>query len=508
MLASAADEKVAAAKAAAAKPGPPEKAVFEMREISVFDTKGRDPDERLTVGTYAACSTEPDKEVKAYPKLRSKHPLYGTFVFNIDTSHAGQAATKLRFVLDESGENPPDEAVQPKEDKKAAKVDGKKPAEKNEKRTLAMAKRSRYDLMYLDVNHDGDLTNDRVFRPMKSPPWHALPAWWGCDEKMAFDYLDLDVDYGPGIGVRPFRILPWLTYSGSGEHPSATMHFVPTTAHEGRIRIGSHEFDAVLSQSGMIWGRWDHPWASLRLKPTDPNDKTPYPGFSGDMMMSARQIDGTIFTTRATPLGNKLIVEPYRGEFGILALGPGGRTVKKMSFHGSLFSENLEIDLDAVSSGSADKQKKATELRLPVGDYTLSFFQVEYGSVSFTVSNNYHSDSQRMNMQRRRVYAISIRKDRPFVLDFSHKPEVMFVEPVKDRKFKPGDEVMVKAVLVDPALDLMIRRLNDTSRTKKEAYRLSNGKTESYDRPTSLDPVVTVTNSSGKKIAEGVMPFG
>ena len=265
--------------------------------------------------------------------------MYGTFVFNIDVSRAGRGGTRLRFVLDESGETPPDETIPAKksrpEDKQKQNAAAKKPAA-SEKPTvqplLENAKRSRYDRMYIDLNHDGDLTNDGVFRPMKSPPWQALPSWWGPDEKMAFDFLDLDVDYGPGVGVRPFRVLPWLTLSGSGKKLSATMHFVAATAREGRIRIGSHADDALLSQSGLLSGRWDHPWTGLRLKPVDPIDKLLYGGFAGDSMMSAHRVDGKIFTTRATPLGDKLIVEPYRGDFGVFSLGPGVGRSRKWPF--------------------------------------------------------------------------------------------------------------------------------------------------------------------------------
>ncbi len=78
-------------------------------------------------------------------------------------------------------------------------------------------------------------------------------------------------------------------------------------------------------------------------------------------------------------------------------------------------------------------------------------------------------------MRRTRTYGIKIRKDEPFVLDFSNKPEVLFASPAKDKTFKPGEEISVKAVLVDPVLDIMIRRLNDTTRKKKETIKYGDG---------------------------------
>jgi hypothetical protein len=256
-------------------------------------------------------------------------------------------------------------------------------------------------------------------------------------------------------------------------------------------------------------GPLDHPWTQLRLKPVSPKDEILGGGFAGDSLMSAHRVDREIYTTRATPLGDKLIVEPYHGQFGVFSLGPGNRNLKEIAVSsGSLQSAMMAFGFAPDSSMPKDKQKKMREFRVPVGDYLPSYLVIQYDKLHFSVSDNYHSEGLPRDMERRRVYGIFIRRDKPFVLDFSNKPEVMFASPAKDKKFKPGDEVLVKAVLVDPVLNLMVRRLENFSQTKKETYRLPNGKEESYDRPLSLDPVVTITDSSGKKVAEGIMPFG
>jgi hypothetical protein len=498
--------------AADKKPAAPQEGVFDMQEFSVFDARSPDSREHLTIGAYATCSTEPDKDVKAYPKLKSKRPLYGAFEFHFDPPRNGQSGTMLRFVLDESGEAPPDEAGTSKngkeEKKPAEKADAKKPTaayRTSSPNRLQDAKRSRYDRLYIDLNHDGDLTNDPVLRPMKSPPWDALPTWWGCKEKMAFEYLDLPVDYGPGIGVRPFRVLPWLTLEGDQDHPQATMHFVAATARKGRVRIGSHDYNALLWMYGSH-GRWDCPWISLRLTPVIAKDAISYEGFAGNSLGSSHPVDGKLFLTRATPLGDKLIVEPYRGDYGVFSLGPGNRKLENFSIRGgSLYSEKMDFSL---SLSLLNQLFPAREFRVPVGDYTVQYAGFRYGKVSFSVSDNYHAEGRARDPKRRRTFGIAIRKDKPFVLDFSAKPEVMFTDPAKDKTFKPGDEVLVKAVLIDPALDLMIRRLTDMSQTEKKTYRLPDGKEKSYDQPVPLNPTVVVTDASGKKIAEGAMPFG
>ena len=126
-----------------------------------------------------------------------------------------------------------------------------------------------------------------------------------------------------------------------------------------------------------------------------------------------------------------------------------------------------------------------------------------------SLSDNYHSDGRPRDITTRSpVHAFKIRKDKPFVLDFSNKPEVLFASPARDQTLKPGDTLRVAAVLTDPCLDIMIRHLNDTGRKQKETYKFADGKEQWYRRPLSLDPKVTITNSSGKAVAEGKLPFG
>ena len=74
---------------------------------------------------------------------------------------------------------------------------------------------------------------------------------------MAFGYLYVDVDYGPGVGVRPFRILPWFASCVSDKETWSVMYFVPTVAWQGRVKIGKHEYDALLAQPYGVTGRFD-----------------------------------------------------------------------------------------------------------------------------------------------------------------------------------------------------------------------------------------------------------
>jgi hypothetical protein len=96
------------------------------------------------------------------------------------------------------------------------------------------------------------------------------------------------------------------------------------------------------------------------------------------------------------------------------------------------------------------------------------------------------------------------------LLDFSSEPAVVFDKPGKDKTtFMRGDKIKFAAVLVDPKLDIMIRRLYDMSVKVDKEYKDKDGKvihTAKVNK--SLDPNVIITRADGRIVAEGVMPFG
>jgi hypothetical protein len=336
----------------------------------------------------------------------------------------------------------------------------------------------------------------------------ATPVFWDDSLQMtAFDWLDLPIDYGPPVGVRPFRVLPRLIVQ---DEKYAAVYFVAATCREGHIQIGPREYDAVLAQPYLISGRYDRTFTGLFL--SSRSGRREY-WWGSDELGALRRVDGRFYTVRATPLGDRLTVSPYEGKFGIFRIGPGARKLDTMGVVGSLRSAEAAVALGnsdpearSVAPGAASSQHVAEE-RLPVGDYLPNYISLEYGRLRISISNNYHSDGKPRDMERRRLFTIPIREDKPFVFDFSNKPEVMFASPAKDQTFKPGDEVRVAGVLTDPVLDIMIRNLDDAKATRKQTIKVGD-REQTVERSVSLDPTVTITDPSGKKVAEGVMPFG
>ncbi len=84
------------------------------------------------------------------------------------------------------------------------------------------------------------------------------------------------------------------------------------------------------------------------------------------------------------------------------------------------------------------------EWQVPVGDYALYMLAVHYDALNVEIGYSFHSDGNLYNLRERpRMFPIQIRKDKPFVLELSNKPEIYFASPKKDSVYKPGDEVGV-----------------------------------------------------------------
>lgn len=492
--------------------------VFEMREVPVFSRSDSRVFSRLVRGQSAQCDTEPNEEVKAYPKLKSKRPFYGTVTFDREY-YDPNSGKEFHFVVDESGEAL---AAAPAAEEKSGDAESEekvsllerlssallgtqgKPPEKEAPEILPIT----YDRLYFDLNGDLDLTNDPVVVPMESPPSGAVPNW-DAKQKVVFEYLAVPFEYGAEGGKRPFQIMPRFFLREREGEEYAYLYFTAATARKGEIHIGSQRYDAVLGQPYLITGRFDRPYTGLYLSPVDSPGKSES-WWGADQLCAMRQVDGKYYTTSTTPAGDKLFVRPYEGEFGVFEIGPGARDIQteKLGISGSLRSKSTAVPVGAPSDSSPSLEK-VQRCELPVGDYLPDYVSIELGRLQMSLSNNYHSDGQPRDRQGRPpVFGIKIRKDKPYVLDFSREPAVMFASPAKDQTFAPGEEVSVKAVLIDPVLDVMVRRLRDATRQEEKTIEFGDGRTGTYRDVVSLDPTVTITNSAGERVSEGKMPFG
>ncbi len=435
---------------------------FALKEVSAFE-QGDD----LTRGQAAMCQDKPFSEVKSYPEFKSKKPVYG-FVRFAEERDKPNSGLLFHFALDES------------------KGTG-----------------TTYDLLYLDQNQDMDLKNDPVLKVASNPPGKATLSWSNIKQQVVYDTAKIPFDCGPE-GRQLVEVLPRFTITAYEKEEYKQMTFVRTHARAGDIKIGEKEFRVCLGNDYVIHGRLDAPSTAVLLTRRDnPNNKL-FWWWGSDRLNAIHKIDDKFYTLSSTPTGDKLTVRPYEAELGRFEVGAGKRKISKMRVQGSLDSREHAVPLGNPGEGGS-LQEEASCL-VPVGDYSPSFITVTYDKLRLNISFNYHSDGKRRDRAgRERVYGMTVRKDKPFVLDFANAPEVMFASPAKDARLKRGDTLEVSAVLTDPKHDFMIRGLDDTTRKKEKDEK---GNPLGYERDLSLDPKVLVTRLNGEKVAEGVMPFG
>jgi len=485
-----------------------EQLAFNLEEISIFDIDEQIVG-RFVRGHVSNCEEQPKTDVEIYPIFKSKKPLYGSVWFANKDNNIN-SGIQYHFAIDESAGT------------------GKG-----------------YDRLYFDLNRDLYLTDDTLCKSLQNPPDGAELDYEWIEQQTCFDYLNVNFDFGSNTR-RPLEIMPRLTISQKGY---STLAFVTTEAHKSEIELAGKNYTAYLGHNYQIPGWFDCPSTALHLIPKD--DKSRRPSWWGaDQLKGIHKIKRTYYCFSATPAGDKLFVRPYKGDFGTLRIGSGWRLVFKKKMNGSLISKDQAL---AVGKGLDHGWPKDTRsCRLPVGDYLPAMLNIKLGSMRLDISDNYHSDGKpRDKGGNPSVYGIKIRKNKPFVLNFSNKPDVIFASPAADLCLKPGDNLDVKAVLVDAELDIMIRDLKVKASHAdsllpvklsiiilflpgvlwlllpklRQRYRFipaistlgavaliallislpALGPKSGYD---DIVPRVLITRTNGEKVAEGAMPFG
>ena len=204
----------------------------------------------------------------------------------------------------------------------------------------------------------------------------------------------------------------------------------------------------------------------------------------------------------------KIAARPYKGPLGTIKAGKGGRELEKVEFNGSVYKPG------SISApiGTTEEcwPSPVVECSIPTGDYTAYIMKVTYDNLAIDISNNYHTNAQGLPSYKHTVYGMQVRQDKPYVLDFSNEPMVIFDQPpMSQTSSSRGQEIIFAAVLIDPNLDIMIRGLDDTSVKVDKEYKDATGKViHTRKANKSLDPNVVIARADGEVIAEGVMPFG
>ncbi len=443
--------------------------VFDMQEVSVFDLsdEGYEVSPYFVRGQMTFCDADQARVWPGtYPRFASREPLRGSITFGGKPAAHSPPHTYY-LAIDESG-----------------------------------GTGTGYDRLHFDCNGDGDLTNDKPLMALKDPPRAALLPYRSTELQVCFESFELTFDFGPAA-TRTVEVMTRLM--ARRRNPELT--FFATKVCKGEIEIGDVKYDALLGHAYSIGMPFDERGTVFHLVPkSHPQD---WPRWSGtELLNSTQAMGGKYYRFATTPLGDKLFVRPYDGELGTFEVGPGGRNIQGVSIQGSLLSKETAVAVggDGMEDGWP---RPAKSCRVPVGDYQPVFLRLTFGRLSIGISSNYHSDGEpRLRRARPHVYGIKIRWDKPYIFDLANKPDVLFALPAIDKRVKLGSELKVKAVLIDPELDIMVRDLDDMTHAKITTVKMLDGQERTFKRGRSLDPTVLITRANGETIAEGVMPFG
>lgn len=422
---------------------PEDAAAFDLKEISLFDAP-QTIRQRFGFCVYCICRNEPDGEVRRYPTFKSDKPLYGSFQVGGPPTEP-EAGFHYAFAVDESSGT------------------GKE-----------------YDRFYIDVNRNGDLTDDSPAKPIENVPEDMQVRSSSVTAQAFFEPVKLQVMPKDGPEQR-LELMPRFFAYGEQRTYAA---LVPMKAYTGTIRIGDQELNAVLGHARGIPGWYNHPDTALFLQSTDQLDDSRYDSAQLKML---HQMAETCYRVSAAPSGRKLFVWPYRGPLGTLEIKPGTRDIEKLIVTGSLESGESLIRL--TEQAQSEDKSTAGSYRLPVGDYRPTILRIQYDDLRCLILPNRHADGSPGGRSELGppAYGIKIQENKPFVLDLSGEPKVIFASPAKGVRVPLGDQLAVKAVLTDPSLDVMYRQIRD-----KEP----------------LNPTVKIARANGEIVAEGTMPFG
>ena len=394
-----------------------EELVFELDEVSAFEV----PEElhwAFVSGQPAECNELPDPNVTKYPALKSDKPLYGSVQLPSEF-HRKSSGLSYNFAIDEF----------------AGTGQG-------------------YDRLYFDLNRDMDLTNDASLSSMDNPPKGAILNNSWIKKQIYFHCIDVPLDFG-SEGRHPLGILPRLIVR---EDESPLLTFVTTKARKGKIQIAGHKYDVWLGHNRRFTGSFNNPSTALRLIPD--GDLSRLTEREPIWLMDVRKIGRKHYFVSATPMGDKLIVRPYKGKYGTFIIGTGGRAIRKTKMSGHICSgSEWMIDTIIPIGGKPNRWgelKAVHSYRVPVGDYA-PWLEVYLDRLHLSISRIDHSKGKRFDQyEKPNTYGIKIREDKPFVFDFSKKAEVLFVVPPKDHRIRLGEQLNVEAFLTDPALDITV----------------------------------------------------
>jgi len=268
----------------------------------------------------------------------------------------------------------------------------------------------------------------------------------------------------------------------------------PPSARKGEIKIHGRQYTALLVPVATITGSFDKPDTILLL--ISPKNPRRYIQSYERHLGSVRTVEGKYYKLSATPAGDKLTVTPCGDNVGLLQVSAGGRDIKTPEVSGGILTSKQGV----VPLGNFYYPVPADDLaqrRIPVGDYAASNLTIRFGKVLVGVQPNGPP-----------VFDLKTRKDKPVVLNFAAKGEIVLRSPKPSQTFKRGSRVTLDAVIIDPKLNLQVSVWDTTKKGEMRTYTYGLGKkATAMSSSLPINPTFVITNSAGKEVATGKLPF-
>lgn len=331
-----------------------------------------------------------------------------------------------------------------------------------------------YDTFIFDINHDFDLTNDTALKPAEEPP---LPHYLTSGENVYFQQFDLQTQAdSETISV---QIIPRLRISDN----RFEVYFTAPDVFRGKVKLGSKKYSVILHQGGAITGRFDSPTTHILIDELNYNAP----------LVNALIIGKKYYHLQLSPKGETITVKPYKGKFGLFS----STCTTKDNIKGKIEFAQLLGDIGLVDI----KKCKGNDngFLFPVGEYYPFYLEIPFSNIKAIFSRSVQDENQKSAK-------IHLNHKEPFQLQIRGKPEIIFSSPEQIRKYKPSDELLVKALFDIPEMQLKLRHLQDLTKPIETFKVPPDG--DDYKIYKQISPVVKITNSSGKVVAEGDMPFG
>jgi hypothetical protein len=333
------------------------------------------PDDKVRVGPENPELAKAFKKlVTKEPKYRSAHPFRGVvklgsqqyaFVLDTETPKSVKPKSEKKAAAEKA-----------KDDKKDAKGDKAKKDDKAAKKPTPPKPETQYARLYFDLNHNGDLTDDKpidgkaMAAGMFGPGQNFL--------QVHFPRVELTIDVDGAKQDYAFLLSGYVVCQRQFSY--ASLSLVSAICREGDITLAGHKHHVVLLDFNSN-GRFDD---EIKINSNAPGDGRLYPEQSDQLLVDPSKesgspydvaastsrhhvtklicVDGLFYDMKVSAAGDKLTLERSK-------LGLGRVSNPNQQFHAVVYGEHGYLKI----SGSKDAPAV-----LPEGQWKLLSYSIKH----------------------------------------------------------------------------------------------------------------------------------